>query len=163
MPERTHRLGDKTIADICEAMIGAAFLSKGAEHRFDSAVRAVTAFVSNADHNVQKWSDYRGLYSIPNYQVASADASELDLAAQIEEKLGYRFKYPKLLRSAFTHPSYPSAWAKGPCYQRLEFLGDSLLDMACVEYLFQRYPDKDPQWLTEHKVSVSTGMHVSHL
>jgi endoribonuclease Dicer len=51
------------------------------------------------------------------------------------------------------HPSYPSVWATVPCYHRLEFLGDSLLDMVCVEDLFARYPYRDPQWLTEHKVS----------
>ncbi|KAL4761816.1 putative RNA helicase/RNAse III [Aspergillus foveolatus] len=34
---------------------------------------------------------------------------------------------------------------------RLEFLGDALLDMVCVEDLFARYPSRDPQWLTEHK------------
>jgi endoribonuclease Dicer len=34
---------------------------------------------------------------------------------------------------------------------RLEFLGDSLLDMAFIIHLYYSYPDKDPQWLTEHK------------
>lgn len=82
----------------------------------------------------------------------TADGSERDLANKIFDRIGYRFSYPSLLRSAFTHPSYPSAWAKVPCYQRLEFLGDALLDMVCVENLFQRFPDKDPQWLTEHRV-----------
>ena len=38
-----------------------------------------------------------------------------------------------------------------PNYQRLEFLGDALLDMAFITYLYTKYPDKDPQWLTEHK------------
>ncbi|KMU78780.1 hypothetical protein CISG_01820 [Coccidioides immitis RMSCC 3703] len=113
------------------------------------------------------------LYSIPKYQTAVVDAAELDLAAQVKKKLGYDFKYPKLLRSAFTHPSYPSAWARVPCYQRLEFLGDALLDMACVEHIYHKHPDKDPQWLTEHKmamvsnkflgsVAVRLGLH-SHL
>lgn len=132
-------------------------MSHGGSHRFDIAVKAVTAFVSSDDHNVSSWEGYSQLYDLPQYQTARADAAELDLANQIEEKLGYRFKYPKLLRSAFTHSSYPTAWAKVPCYQRLEFLGDSLLDMACVEHIFHRHPDKDPQWLTEHKVSALLG------
>ena len=118
------------------------------------AVKAVSAFVGSNDHDVSSWESYLELYSLPVYQTTAADASELDLARQIEKKLGYHFNYPKLLRSAFTHPSYPPAWAKVPCYQRLEFLGDSLLDMVCVEYLYHRYSDKDPQWLTEHKVRI---------
>lgn len=117
------------------------------------ATKAVTIFVNSDDHRVERWADYSTLYSLPTYQTAATTASEADVANQIEEKLGYRFKYPKLLRSAFMHPSYPSQWANVPCYQRLEFLGDSLLDMACVNHLFTKYPDKDPQWLTEHKVS----------
>ncbi|EEP80389.1 predicted protein [Uncinocarpus reesii 1704] len=153
-PENKHALADKTIADVCEALIGASYLSGGKSHRFDMAVRAVTVFVNSSDHNVSDWQDYSKLYALPRYQTAVSDPAEIDLVAQIKEKLGYQFKYPKLLRSAFTHSSYPSAWAAVPCYQRLEFLGDSLLDMACVEHLYHRYPDKDPQWLTEHKMAM---------
>ncbi|KAK2799785.1 Dicer-like protein 1 [Onygenales sp. PD_10] len=152
--ENKHALADKTIADICEALIGASLLSGGKVHRFDMAVRAVTTFVDSDDHNVLDWRSYIDLYSLPRYQTAAADADQLDLAQQIESKLGYHFNYPRLLRSAFTHPSYPTAWSQVPCYQRLEFLGDSLLDMVCVEHLYHRYPDRDPQWLTEHKMAM---------
>lgn len=116
------------------------------------AVKAVTVVVDNPNHNVSYWNEYYALYSLPKYQVQKPDGFEMDLAQKVKEKLGYNFNYPRLLMSAFTHPSYPSAWAKVPCYQRLEFLGDSLLDMVCVEDLFYRFPDRDPQWLTEHKV-----------
>lgn len=148
-----HALGEKTIADVCEALIGASLLSGGAVDRFDMAVKAVTVLVNSDLHKVERWADYVSLYALPPYQVRTADASEKDLASQIESKLDYHFQYPKLLRSAFNHPSYPSAWSTVPCYQRLEFLGDSLLDMVCVEDLYERFPDRDPQWLTEHKVS----------
>ena len=147
-----HHLNDKTIADVCEALIGAALLSYSDTNNMDMAVKAVTAVVSNADHNVQAWDDYYKLYKLPAYQTACCSASQLDLAAKVEKEHDYHFKYPRLLRSAFTHPSYPFSWEKIPCYQRLEFLGDSLLDMACVNFLFYRYPNRDPQWLTEHKV-----------
>ena len=118
----------------------------------DMAVKAVTAVVNNSDHNVEKWDDYYKLYKLPLYQTAPATAPQIDLAEKVEKDHDYHFKYPRLLRSAFTHPSFPFSWDKVPCYQRLEFLGDSLLDMACVNLLFYRYPDRDPQWLTEHKV-----------
>ncbi len=119
---------------------------------FDHAVKAVTALVRNPDHEMSTWSDYYKVYNKPTYQTSPATASQTDLAAKIEGKLGYRFRYPRLLRSAFIHPSYPFSWERVPCYQRLEFLGDALLDMACINYLFYKYPKKDPQWLTEHKV-----------
>lgn len=117
------------------------------------AVQAVSVFVNSENHRATSWKDYESSYVKPTYQIKPVDGYEKDLANKIFDHLGYHFSYPSLLRSAFTHPSYPSAWAKVPCYQRLEFLGDALLDMVCVEDLFQRFPDKDPQWLTEHKVS----------
>ena len=152
---QTHDLGNKTIADVCEAIIGAALLSTNGRGDMDMAVKAVTALVASEDHNVTKWTDYYTLYEKPKYQLAQATASQLDLAAQVERVHRYHFQYPRLLRSAFIHPSYAFATEKIPCYQRLEFLGDALLDMACVAFLFHRHPDKDPQWLTEHKVAPS--------
>ena len=147
-----HRLNDKTIADVCEAIIGAALLSYHDSGNMDMAVKAVTVFVANSDHNMEKWADYYKSYSMPAYQTSPFSASQKDLAEKVELMHEYHFRYPRLLRSAFTHPSFPFSWEKIPCYQRLEFLGDSLLDMACVNFLFYRYTDRDPQWLTEHKV-----------
>ena len=154
----THRLGDKTVADVCEALIGAALLSYRDTGNMDMAVKAVTALVSgaesNTDHNVKSWSEYYDLYTKPAYQLAPASAGEIDMALKIEEIHAYHFRYPRLLRSAFVHPGYSNSYANNiPSYQRLEFLGDSLLDMACINFLFFRHPHKDPQWLTEHKVS----------
>ena len=82
---------------------------------------------------------------------------------QVEEKHGYQFRYPRLLRSAFVHPSYPFSYERIPSYQRLEFLGDSLLDMACVNYLFDEYPNRDPQWLTEHKMAMVSNQFLGAL
>ena len=113
-----HHLGDKTIADVCEAMIGAALLSYRDEGSMDMAVRAVTALVASPDHDVATWADYYPLYSKPKFQVAPATASQCDLAMQIEQNLGYRFRYPRLLRSAFIHPSYPFAAELIPCYRK---------------------------------------------
>lgn len=118
----------------------------------DMAVKAVTAVVSSTDHNVERWDDYYKLYRLPPYQTAPSTTVLFDLVAKVKQVHDYPFEYPRLLRSAFTHPSIPFSWEKLPCYQRLEFLGDSLLDMVCVNFLFYRYPHRDPQWLTEHKV-----------
>ncbi|PYH44538.1 putative RNA helicase/RNAse III [Aspergillus saccharolyticus JOP 1030-1] len=161
--ESKHGLGEKTIADVCEALIGASLLTGGPDHRFDMAVKAVTALVDDASHRVTCWREYQKLYTMPQFQVQDADGFELNLARQVEGKLGYHFIYPRLLRSAFTHPSLPSAWAKVPCYQRLEFLGDALLDMVCVEDIFHRFPDKDPQWLTEHKMAMVSNKFLGAL
>jgi endoribonuclease Dicer len=152
----THNLGDKSIADVCESFIGAAFMQhhedgRWAPHHWDEAVKAVKLFVNCKDHLMEKWADYYTAYEKPKYQTADATATQLDLARKVEMKHPYHFKYPRLLRSAFVHPSQPFMWENIPNYQRLEFLGDSLLDVAFITHLFYKYPDKDPQWLTEHK------------
>ncbi|KAJ6139597.1 hypothetical protein N7471_006083 [Penicillium samsonianum] len=161
--EGKHSLAEKTIADVCEALIGASLLSGGDDNRYDLAIKAVTVFVNSQNHTATSWKDYISAYSIPSYQNRAADGFEKNLAQQIFEKVGYEFKHPRLLRSAFTHPSYPLAWAKVPCYQRLEFLGDALLDMVCVEHLFHRFLDRDPQWLTEHKMALVSNKFLGAL
>jgi len=50
----------------------------------------------------------------------------------IDKKIGYKFKDQKLLKTALTHPSKSK-----DNYQRLEFLGDSILNFLVGEYLFK--------------------------
>ncbi|KAL8702024.1 MAG: hypothetical protein Q9201_004601 [Fulgogasparrea decipioides] len=157
-----HQLGDKTIADVCEALIGAALLSHNSNGNMDMAVKAVSVLVSHSDHTVSQWADYCKLYTKPAYQLSEASAIQTNLALQIKQKMGYHFQYPRLLMSAFVHPSLPS-FGGIPCYQRLEFLGDSLLDMACVNFIFHRHPDRDPQWLTEHKMAMVSNKFLAAL
>ena len=129
----------------------------------DNAVRAVTELVCSADHNVQKWADYYKLYKKPKYQTAAVTASQVDLARQVEARHSYHFRHPRILRSAFTHSTMAYIWVKVPNYQRLEFLGDSILDMVCVRYLFHAFPNKDPQWLTEHKMAMVSNQFLGAL
>lgn len=159
----SHKLGDKSIADVCEALIGAALLTCHQTRDMDNAVRAVTELVSSENHQVTSFADYYKLYKKPKYQVAAATEMQRNLAAQLEQKHPYHFHYPRLARSAFTHPSYPYSYEHVPSYQRLEFLGDSLLDMACVNFLFHRFPTKDPQWLTEHKMAMVSNQFLGAL
>jgi endoribonuclease Dicer len=121
-----HALGDKSVADVCEAFIGAAFLqdNKPGEWKatdWDQAVKAVKIFVDSEDHLMEKFSDYYAAYEKPKYQLAEATATQLDLARQIEQKHPYHFKYPRLLRSAFVHPSQAFMWEKVPNCKLLLF------------------------------------------
>ncbi|GAP82698.2 putative RNase3 domain-containing protein [Rosellinia necatrix] len=158
-----HSLADKTIADVCEALIGAAYMTMYDQKSFDMAVQAVTKFVSHPNHKMTAYNDYYAAYKIPDWQSSAPRAIHCCLANEIEQKMGYKFKYPRLLRSAFTHPSYGSIYEGIPNYQRLEFLGDALLDMLCVDYLFQRFPSADPQWLTEHKMAMVSNQFLGCL
>ncbi|KAI0541575.1 hypothetical protein GGR58DRAFT_510891 [Xylaria digitata] len=158
-----HSLADKSIADVCEALIGAAYMTTRGQKNFDMAIQAVTKFVNHSNHKMTTYNDYYAAYKIPEWQSSEPRAVHIDLASKIEKKMGYKFKYPRLLRSAFTHPSYGSLYEGIPNYQRLEFLGDALLDMLCVDYLFHRFPGADPQWLTEHKMAMVSNQFLGCL
>ncbi|KAI2620043.1 hypothetical protein GGR54DRAFT_602243 [Hypoxylon sp. NC1633] len=158
-----HTLADKSIADVCEALIGASYLTTYGQNSFDLAIQAVTKLVNSPNHTMMAYGDYYAAYHIPEWQSAESTAVQREVARQIEEKLGYKFKYPRLLRSAFMHPSYGTMYERIPNYQRLEFLGDSLLDMVCVDFLFHRYPSADPQWLTEHKMAMVSNQFLGCL
>ncbi|KAJ0673326.1 putative ribonuclease III [Helianthus annuus] len=58
------------------------------------------------------------------------------VVAAIESVLSYTFNDKKLLEQALTHPSYTDA----PSYERLKFLGGSVLQAAISAFLFSTYP-----------------------
>ena len=73
-----------------------------------------------------------------------------------EELIGLRFRNPALLREALTHRSYVNEHPglSVPDNQRLEFLGDAVLDLVVGEWLFRRYPDVDEGELTNIRASI---------
>ena len=60
---------------------------------------------------------------------------------RLEEKIGYRFHDRELLRTALTHSSYANEkHGEVQSYERLEFLGDSILGLVTAEFLFTHEP-----------------------
>lgn len=76
--------------------------------------------------------------------------------ADIETRLGYRFKDPALLTRALTHRSraYERGGPHGDDWERLEFLGDSLLGFVVGDWLFRRDAEADEGVLTRRKQTV---------
>ncbi len=66
---------------------------------------------------------------------------------KLMERLGYQFKNAALLETALTHPSLGGD-KHIPHYQRLEFLGDAVLELAVSRYLFTHYPNVQEGKLT---------------
>lgn len=67
------------------------------------------------------------------------------------EIAGYRFRDPSLLETALTHSSYlheHTAEADARDFERLEFLGDAVVDLVVGEELFRRFPDATEGELT---------------
>jgi ribonuclease III len=72
---------------------------------------------------------------------------------QIEERIGYRFRTPELLDTALTHRSLTVA-STGRNNEKLEFLGDAVLDLAVSDLLMQQFPRSQEGDLSKLRASL---------
>ena len=75
---------------------------------------------------------------------------------EFEEVIGYHFNNQGLLRQALTHSSYANErhMKKHSDNERLEFLGDAVLEVTSSEFLYQKYPDYSEGELTKLRASL---------
>ncbi|GAB2289126.1 endoribonuclease Dicer [Dionaea muscipula] len=132
-----HWLQRKTIADVVEALIGA--------YMVDSGFKAAISFL--------QWIGIKTDFELSQVIHACTSSASfmraealLDIPS-LESSLGYHFVHRGLLLQAFIHPSYNKLG--GGCYQRLEFLGDAVMDFLVTSYLYSVYPKLKPGQLTD--------------
>ena len=81
--------------------------------------------------------------------------------SEFEKKIDYSFQEKRLLIEAFTHRSYLNenpSWP-GAHNERLEFLGDAVLELIITEHLFFKFPEKPEGELTSLRSAlVNAGM-----
>jgi len=77
-----------------------------------------------------------------------------DPLSEAEEILKYRFSDRGLLVKALTHSSVTNSNCPGNDYERLEFLGDAVLELVTREYLLAAYPDESEGDLTRRKIRI---------
>jgi ribonuclease-3 len=72
---------------------------------------------------------------------------------EIEKKIQYKFHNKQLLTLAFKHKSYLNQTQEESYYsnERLEFLGDAVLDLIVTEYLYKKYPQENEGVLSQKK------------
>ncbi len=94
-------------------------------------------------------------------QISTEEQREkLDRAQDI---LQYRFNNEQYLLSAITHPSAIEGKPVKYSYERLEFLGDSILGAIVADAAFHAYPELDEGGLTRIKVSLVSGASLSQV
>lgn len=85
--------------------------------------------------------------------------------SKLEDKLSLKFKNEDLLLQALTHRSYlnenPSSSVGHN--ERLEFLGDAVLELVVTEFLYLRYPDKPEGELTNFRAALVNSKMLSEL
>jgi ribonuclease III len=78
--------------------------------------------------------------------MSRVSGAEIDL---LEERLGYSFSDRSVLVEALTHRSYAHEKRNKQNYERLEFLGDAVLQLIVTEYLLERYKNYDEGLLSK--------------
>lgn len=75
---------------------------------------------------------------------------------QLERTIGYTFHNKKLLKQALTHSSYANEKKLGKlgCNERLEFLGDAVLELVSSDVLYARFPKIPEGELTKKRASL---------
>lgn len=81
--------------------------------------------------------------------------------ARLEDAIGYAFADPTLLTLALTHPGSNQGTPGAENNQRLEFLGDAVLQIVASEALFNRFPDQREGELTRKRASLVNATHLA--
>ncbi|KAJ3038714.1 Dicer-like protein 1 [Rhizophlyctis rosea] len=127
--------GDKTLADVVEAVIGANVLDGGVRGGSMAA-----RYLMDDSYQVD-WSRYAAIWKEKRPKVGSEESRAAYLAQmevtvnKVQGRLGYRFKEPLCLVEALTHPTAVIP-LDAESYQRLEFLGDSALTFLIMRYIY---------------------------
>ncbi|KAF5349213.1 hypothetical protein D9756_009505 [Leucocoprinus leucothites] len=118
-------LSTKTLADVVESLIGAAYLHGG----FILGYECAKLFDLGL-----KWSPPRQRIEV--FLASVEPDTDIPPALQyVEQMIGYSFKHKILLLEALTHASYQQD-VRTVSYERMEFLGDSVLDIIVTDYLY---------------------------
>jgi len=86
-----------------------------------------------------------------------------DKLLSLEEKINYHFSNPDLLYNALTHSSYANEMKldKTKNNERLEFLGDAVLELVTSEYVYQEYDGLNEGELTKLRASIVCEQNLS--
>lgn len=81
----------------------------------------------------------------------------------VEESLGYKFTDITWLKQALTHPSADQKKSTNLNYERLEYLGDAVLELVVSRELFTLFPKVDEGELTKLRSGIVSRKHLSDL
>ncbi|KAH9930958.1 uncharacterized protein B0H18DRAFT_1093485 [Fomitopsis serialis] len=115
----------RSLQDCMEATLGAAFVTGGIQMALRAGTALGLSFGGPCPWNMR----YSG-------RIAASPVASL--FSDLQAALGYQFRSGKLLLEAVTHPSFGSLETSS--YQRLEFMGDALIDVVVMKYMYDKYP-----------------------
>ncbi|KAJ3679169.1 hypothetical protein LUZ60_017180 [Juncus effusus] len=146
-----HWLHRKTIADVIESLVGLFLVESG----FRSAI----AFLKWI--GIETEFEIRDLKKACELSYGNLSVVELVNFEALEGIMKHEFKFKGLLMQALIHPSYNKH--AGGCYQKLEFLGDAVLEYLITSYLYSSYPDLKPGQLTDLRSASVNNISLAHV
>lgn len=136
-PQRSREVSSKSLADVVEAVLGAAWLEAGIE----AARRCINVFLPAMPTSLQP------------HDLTTSSGRLSGKLEQVEALIGYKFSDPALLSQALTHPSCAQI-SRTDSYERLEFLGDAVLDMLVAEMLAEHIDRLSQGRMTQIKAAL---------
>ena len=84
---------------------------------------------------------------------------------EFEEKINIRFNNPDILEQAFIHRSYlnENRTVKKEHNERLEFLGDAVLELVITHYLFEKFPDRQEGEMTSYRSALVNAVTLAQV
>jgi len=92
--------------------------------------------------------------------LVAAQAAQLKA---VEAAIGYKFKDMSVLREALTHPGAVGFDKKIKSNQRLEFLGDAVLQAIITDTVFKKFEEEDEGEMTKIRIALTQGSFLSEL
>ena len=132
-------MSTKVLADIVEALIGAAYL-EGGQMMAQKCMHRLIPEISPRGFDIPHIDNTTNGQKVPS-------GMHYDINKRLAPLLGYSFRDESLLVEALTHPSCEYD-ARTQSYQRLEFLGDAVLDMVIVKAIWKTNPHIQPGDMT---------------
>ncbi|XP_016665099.1 endoribonuclease Dicer isoform X3 [Acyrthosiphon pisum] len=146
-------VSDKMVADCVESLIGTYVYKRGVEVGFKVLQglgiipkQFIDTFKPKPIDDLYDGLDFSKI--LPGYEL-------------LERRIGYSFKHKHLLAQALTHPTYQFGFSE--CYQRLEFLGDAILDFLITTYIIEHCYHKTPGEITDIRSSLVNNITFASL
>ncbi|KAH7104827.1 P-loop containing nucleoside triphosphate hydrolase protein [Auriculariales sp. MPI-PUGE-AT-0066] len=145
---RPPTLSTKVLADVVESLIGAAHESGG----YDAAVDVLQRLGIGSKMAVMWKSPLDSVSLIVNNIEPLPVGYPVDYVRTLERMVGHTFKHPSLLLEALTHANYTGD-VHTVSYERLEFLGDSVLDNVVTEVVYKSPRRLPPVLMTRCRIA----------
>uniref|UniRef100_A0A914YCP1 Uncharacterized protein n=1 Tax=Panagrolaimus superbus TaxID=310955 RepID=A0A914YCP1_9BILA len=154
-----QRMSDKSVADCVEALIGAHFTTLGAHPtiKFMEWLGLKVDIISSVKPPIECLTEQCDIYEAQRHVLSKYTQKEFE---KLEKTIGYSFRDKSFLVQAFIHLSSHSSLG---CYQRLEFLGDAVLDFLITQHLYNHNLKFSPGILTDLRSALVNNINFASL